>query len=103
MAFQMEIILDSGVILPQAYLTVSKIYLEYKDVDIVNIELSVYKDYSSFSDGKPEVTKFDFSCSGDAFDTYFSDAYLNMVDKNPKASVHEWLKLQEFFFDAEEL
>jgi len=103
MAIQTTLTLENGIVLENAYLVICNMNFEYKDVSSVNIILNVYKDQNAYNDNKPEVTQLIHKCSGGAFVTYFSQAYLNNLNKNHVSSAYEWLLSLEPYFDAEEV
>jgi hypothetical protein len=103
MAIQMSLTLENGVVLSDAYLVVCNINFEYKDVASVNVVLNVYKDKDTYDAGKPEITQLKHKCSGGSFTTYFSQEYLNNLNKNHVSSAYEWLLSLEPYFDAEEV
>jgi len=103
MALQMSLTLENGVVLENAYLRICQMNFEYKDVSVVDVVLNVYKDQTSYNNGKPEITQLKHRCSGGNFLTYFSQAYLNNLNKNHISSAYEWLLSLEPYFDAEEV
>jgi len=103
MALQMSLTLENGINLSDAYIRIAKMVFEYSDVYSVNVILNVYKNYTAYSAGMPEITQLVHKCSGSAFTTYFSQAYLNTLNKNHINSAYEWLLSLEPYFDAEEV
>lgn len=103
MALKLDMTLDNGINLPEAYLKISKIVFTYEDVNTAEIILSVYKDQESFNSGKSEVLHLTYRCSGAVFNTYFSEAVLNIENRNVLNGAYEWLLAMEQFFDAVEV
>jgi len=103
MALQLEIKLDNGIELPQAYLSVNKVEFTYTDINELSVELSVFKDVVAYEASRPEITKFNYRCSGIEFDTYFSLNILNMENRNPLVGIYEWLKSMPNFSSAEDV
>jgi hypothetical protein len=91
MAMQMELALDNGIILSEAYLIISKMVFVYSDTNSVEVHVSVYKDQTAFSNNKPEVLVFKHLCTGTTFDSYFSQTVMNVEDKNHLDNAYMWL------------
>lgn len=103
MALQLNMTLDNGINLPEAYLKISKMTFGFSDVESLELTLNVYKDQEAFSAGKSEVLQLMYRCSGSIYNIYFSESVLNVENRNIVSGAYEWLLTMEQFFDAEEV
>ena len=97
MGLTKQIELDTGIILPNAYIKI--ISCTYIHRYHTSIKVAIYKDINAFVDGKKEITSFSHICTTD-FVEYFSLVTLNQKDKNIISQSYEWLKTLDFYNGA---
>ena len=105
MGLQKQIELESGVILPSAYIKISTFYFYNKsgDSSYVNIEVNIFKDQQARLDGKPEVAKFIHKCSEPKFNEYFSLVVLNGENINMISQSYEWMKTMNIYSGSSDI
>ena len=93
MAIQGSITFGNGIILASAYLIVSEIYISYKLNDnYANVNVLIYKDSTSYINGKSEVLTLTHKCSDGDFTTYFDESVLDDSGKTALTQAYEWIK-----------
>jgi len=99
MGLKKDMLLDSGIYLPEAYIKITScvFVMGYH----VNINVSVYKDYAAREDKKSPVASFKHICTTD-YHEYFGIDVLNKEGNNIISQAYEWLKTQKFYEDAKE-
>jgi len=99
MGLTKQLELDTGIILPKAYIRV--VSCAYIHRHHVSVKVLIYKDINSFTDGKNEITSFSHICTTDFID-FFSVHVLNQENTNIISQAYEWLKTLDFYKDAVE-
>lgn len=102
MAIQKSLELESGIILPEAYIRIDTFNYISRVNENSRVELSilVYKDLLSRQMNKPEVITLTQVCTGDDFNTYFDLTVLEQPGVNILSQAYNWLKTLDFFKDA---
>lgn len=100
MALQATISFENGITLQDAYVIIKNIEISYSQPNIANIQVLIYKDQTSYSDGKTEVMTLTHKSSGLSFTTYFSEDVLNEAFKNPLSQGYSFLQSLSFYGGA---
>lgn len=90
MALQKEISISSGVILTQAYILINKIEL-FNISNETKVHVLIYKDITSYTEGKPEVISLNHLCADTDYDTYFQESVLQISSNSPLNRAYIWL------------
>jgi hypothetical protein len=98
MALQKEIMFDNGVEIPNAYIKVTRIVFEYFIPNTAIIEASIWRNLSTYTEGRPEIEKMEYVCTGTDYETYFDND--KFVDKDPRQLAYEYLLTMEFYSEA---
>jgi hypothetical protein len=105
MAFQKRIELDNGIVLENAYIKISSLcfYNKVNDDSYVTVDVNIFKDQQARLDGKPEVTKYTYKCSGTYFTQYFSLSVLNAENVNMISQAYAWMKTMTLYSGATDI
>ena len=92
MALQTIMEFSNGIQLPEAYIKITNILINYLDPKIVRVTVGVYKDLTSYNSGKQEVKSLDFKCNDYS---YFDSNTLTIAECG-----YAWLKTLDTFSGA---
>ena len=99
MALIKNIILDSGIELPEAYIKI--ISVTYIAGYHVVVHLAIFKDKDARLTDKAEILKNKHNCITIAeFEQFFSIDVLNQENKNILSQAYEWLKTLPIYQDV---
>ncbi len=91
MPIQHSISFDNGIQLPTGFIIVTNCNFKFIDPQQCEVYVNVYKDQTSYNDGKPEVAHLLHVCNGEDFVDFFNDVLLGVVNKTPIGQAELWL------------
>jgi hypothetical protein len=99
MGLTKEIELDSGILLPNAYIKITSVNDTRSMVDITTC---IFQDHASSNDGLQPAVVLVHRCSS-KYNQYFEISTLDEVDKNTISQSYEYIKSLKFFKYAEDV
>ena len=90
MSIQQNVTLDNGIIIPEAYIIIGNININYIE-QTVSITAVYYYNVSIYQSGFPEVITINYKCNSDEYGTYFSELILKQLNKSLLSQAESFL------------
>ena len=97
MALEKEILLDSGILLPNAYIKIDVINMNH--TRWCDIKVNIYKDQASRDDELQPAVNLMHRCIDDYY-TYYNLDKLSEEGINTVSQSYEWLKTLDYYANA---
>lgn len=101
MALEMEMTLDSGVVLTAAYIDIATFVYTFDRLNpTIVMNLDIFADATAYSEGKTRLEYRTHAIVGDEIEDYFGRSVLQVVGVDFIIKAHDWLLAQDAYATA---